>query len=225
MASVKKFLLAHPELFEKTGTMKVGEKEMRNFKLPHVTLLTIGIPGILFMSSAFAKPFLIDSQLLSKYEEENYQPIFATAPASSLPQFNQTFSDSKKSISIQALAPASKKPLNSVSSHYCSGQAPFSVILQGRSQTFDSDARMFTWNFGDGDTAKGVKVAHTYKNVGTYSVTLKIKQHEGVTHQTQYTIKVTAPGNNNISALPADNSSPLVRTKPIEKPFRSTNSG
>ena len=35
-------------------------------------------------------------------------------------------------------------------------------------------AKSFSWNFGDGKTGKGEKVAHTYRRPGKYRVTLKV---------------------------------------------------
>ncbi len=38
----------------------------------------------------------------------------------------------------------------------------------------DGDSLSYAWDFGDGDTATGVKVGHVYKKIGKYTVTLTV---------------------------------------------------
>lgn len=48
---------------------------------------------------------------------------------------------------------------------------------------FDPDGRVvhWTWNFGDGRKADGIRQSHTYRSAGTYRVTLLITDNTGMT--------------------------------------------
>lgn len=43
----------------------------------------------------------------------------------------------------------------------------------------DGDNLTYAWDFGDGETAEGVKVKHIYKKSGAYTVTLKVDDNTG----------------------------------------------
>ena len=49
----------------------------------------------------------------------------------------------------------------------------------------------YTWSFGDGTTAKGATVSHTYKSAGTYTVTLKVADKDGASRTTTTSAKIT----------------------------------
>ena len=57
---------------------------------------------------------------------------------------------------------------------------PTNQCLSGNSFTFDASASTvigtptYTWDFGDGNTATGITVTHSYATAGTYTVTLSI---------------------------------------------------
>jgi len=55
----------------------------------------------------------------------------------------------------------------------------------------DSLIASYTWNFGDGTTATGAKVDHTYSTVGIYTITLTVTDSEGLTSQTTSAITIT----------------------------------
>jgi hypothetical protein len=61
-----------------------------------------------------------------------------------------------------------------------SGIAPLVVTLNG-SGSSDSDGSIasYSWNFGDGTTASGPMVSHTYSNAGTFIATLTVADNEG----------------------------------------------
>lgn len=44
----------------------------------------------------------------------------------------------------------------------------------------DGDTLTYTWDFGDGSTAKGAKVTHIYTKNGNYKVTLKVDDNSGM---------------------------------------------
>jgi PKD repeat protein len=43
----------------------------------------------------------------------------------------------------------------------------------------DGDVLTYTWDFGDGQTGKGVRTTHVYKKTGRYTVTLKVDDNSG----------------------------------------------
>ncbi|MEM2702980.1 MAG: PKD domain-containing protein [Candidatus Bathyarchaeia archaeon] len=70
----------------------------------------------------------------------------------------------------------------------------------GYSITFDASASSpegyndtiieYSWNFGDGYTAKGRIVTHSYSSLGNYTVTLTVKDAEGFTNATSKKVTI-----------------------------------
>ncbi|MDO8904475.1 PKD domain-containing protein [Hydrogenophaga sp.] len=48
----------------------------------------------------------------------------------------------------------------------------------------------YEWTFGDGETANGAKVTHTYKAIGTYKVTLTVTDSAGRKGSATESVKV-----------------------------------
>ena len=64
-------------------------------------------------------------------------------------------------------------PLIAASGVY--GQAPYSIDFDATGSTdANRDAMTFTWDFGDGATAEGKTVSHTYTAAGDYNVVLVV---------------------------------------------------
>jgi len=64
---------------------------------------------------------------------------------------------------------------DSITIEGCNIQASFSKNLQGKNATFagnnsSNEEGIYTWNFGDGNTAHGQRTQHHYSNPGTYIV-------------------------------------------------------
>lgn len=51
----------------------------------------------------------------------------------------------------------------------------------------------YAWDFGDGETASGRTVDHTYRTPGTYTATLTVTDAGGLTAKTTTTVRATAP--------------------------------
>ncbi|MDP2921916.1 MAG: PKD domain-containing protein [Candidatus Omnitrophota bacterium] len=49
-----------------------------------------------------------------------------------------------------------------------------------KSTDLDGDKLTYRWDFGDGETAEGLKVKHAYKKLGTYKVSLMVTDDSGV---------------------------------------------
>jgi hypothetical protein len=96
----------------------------------------------------------------------------------------------------------------------------------------------YQWNFGDGTTASGISVTHTYRLPGTYTLTLKVSAPNGATSISK-TLTVSGqplqyanpyirylpqngiPPSNPLVQLPALNSQPV--TPPATTPSSSAN--
>ncbi|MBI4600697.1 MAG: PKD domain-containing protein, partial [Planctomycetes bacterium] len=71
-----------------------------------------------------------------------------------------------------------------------SGLAPLSVDFDASCSFFASPAVCREWTFGDGGTASGVAVSHTFPAGGEYQVTLTVKDQDGATASASKTITV-----------------------------------
>lgn len=63
-------------------------------------------------------------------------------------------------------------------------------------ESYDPDGgniQSYLWNFGDGKSATGVKVTHTYAANGTYTVTLTVTDDEGATGTASTHVTVVKP--------------------------------
>jgi glucose/arabinose dehydrogenase/chitodextrinase len=76
--------------------------------------------------------------------------------------------------------PGNAFPTAMASASPTSGQPPLSVTFSGSgSSDPDSDALTYSWDFGDGSTANGVSVSHTYSTAGLYPATLTVDDSRG----------------------------------------------
>ena len=73
------------------------------------------------------------------------------------------------------------------------GAAPLDVFFSG-SVSLDPDGTIvsFDWDFGDGDTASGEELNHTYTDEGSYTATLTVTDNGGATAVDTEQIEVTA---------------------------------
>lgn len=78
-------------------------------------------------------------------------------------------------LAISFLTSCMKKPVACM-------DASATTITAGQTITFTScstDAHHVEWDFGDGATAMGESVTHTYNNAGTYSVMITAMSENG----------------------------------------------
>ena len=91
--------------------------------------------------------------------------IFGGAPADAPPSANFTFS--------------------------CSGLA---CTFDGRTSTDDKGITSYAWNFGDGQTASGSLVNHTYSSGGTFTVSLTVRDGANQSDVESKSVTVTGSG-------------------------------
>ena len=85
------------------------------------------------------------------------------------------------------------KPLATVSADPLTGDAPLTVQFDAAAST-DSDGQIvsYTWSFGDGATAKGATVTHTYLQAGIYTASVTVVDDEGASAAASVIITVKA---------------------------------
>ena len=66
------------------------------------------------------------------------------------------------------------------------------VFFDGSDSTSPSGITVYAWNFGDGTTASGVAVSHTFSAAGTYVVRLTVTATDGSTATTTQNVVVSA---------------------------------
>jgi PKD repeat protein len=101
-----------------------------------------------------------------------------------------------------------------------SGVAPLNVSFDGSaSHALNGGVVSYDWAFGDGMTASGVQVPHTYTSPGVYAVALKIKSGGfGTVDKESLVITVTAPplaAPNDLSASNATRGQIVLTWSPV----------
>ena len=95
---------------------------------------------------------------------------------------------------ISTPVPVNQKPVSFFAATPLSGNAPLNVSFNGSgSKDSDGSIKDYTWSFGNGATANGVSVMHTYTEVGDYTVSLKVTDDKGATAVSSQTISVFPP--------------------------------
>ncbi|MFQ5632906.1 MAG: PKD domain-containing protein, partial [bacterium] len=79
------------------------------------------------------------------------------------------------------------------------------VNLDG-SSSFDPDGSIasYAWNFGDGATASGAVVNHTYSATGTYTASLTVTDNDGLTAQDAAIVTITDASSDVVNIIKAD---------------------
>ena len=116
------------------------------------------------------------------------------------------------------LAADSKPPIAKFTATPTTGTAPLTVKLDA-SESSDQDGKIveYQWNSSDGQTASGRDATMTFDSVGTYQISLVVKDNNGLisTNSAQQTISVTAkaslqPPVAKFTATPTTGTAPLT---------------
>lgn len=106
-----------------------------------------------------------------------------------------TVSDGKLSSTTEKLVKVEKKidPVVTLTISEASASADVNGTVNFKSTVkyTGTAALTYTWNFGDGTTATGQNVAHTYSNNATYNAVLTVKDANGVSKSQNVSVKVT----------------------------------
>lgn len=71
------------------------------------------------------------------------------------------------------------------------------LSFDGGSSTDDGLITSYAWTFGDGGSANGVNVSHTYNSTGTFTITLTVTDNGGLTDSDTASVQITAVPENN----------------------------
>ncbi|MEN8258461.1 MAG: Ig-like domain-containing protein, partial [Thermodesulfobacteriota bacterium] len=106
-----------------------------------------------------------------------------------------------------------------------SGPAPLDVLFDGTDST-DSDGTIidYSWDFGDGSSARGIFVNYTYPAVGTFTGQLTVSDDAGASASEQTVISVVASTPLNNPPLAVINASPLTGSAPLTPTFSGADS-
>lgn len=116
-------------------------------------------------------------------------------------------------------------PTAVISSSAATGPAPLAVSLDGSGSTAtNATIAAYNWSFGDGTTASGAKVAHSYTSAGTYSATLTVTDSKGLSSQASTPVIATTPTATNTAPKAVISATPINGTAPLAVTFNGGNS-
>lgn len=102
------------------------------------------------------------------------------------------------------------------------GQSPLTVTFDATDST--GNILEYNWSFGDGETANGQTVSHTFSTEGSYTVELKVVNDLGATDRELVTVAVTTPTADNTPPIGVLSSSTSVGEAPLAVHFDGSSS-
>ena len=121
-------------------------------------------------------------------------------------QVNRDFQYSKlKEIAETEPPGENQRPTASFTADPAQGQAPLEVSFDASaSEDPDGSIASYEWDFGDGETATGETVTHTYQDPGTYTATLTATDDEGRSDDAEQTIQAVRDPDEAVAYAPLD---------------------
>lgn len=188
-------------------------------QLPGIIPIII-VATIALLSTAFAREFSNDISLESYIDDRN--SIFSVHKIDKMDRFSKKVMIAQETHLVDAQSRASEPR---VRTNFV-GAAPFKVTLDAN--TYSGCTKGCFWNFGDGDVATGPVVSHSFQYAGTYSVTLRSEQNNGLVYLKRFTVTVNdqeKKSQNDISSQDSptgssqktDEAPPVSRKKPFTK--------
>lgn len=140
----------------------------------------------------------------SFYRKDGNSYVYALGDAQSLPSGLATLTvrvadksgnASEKRVTFNVTSSTSPAPTARLTASTLEGEAPLAVTFSGEGST-DSDGLVLRteWYFGDGGEAEGREAAHVFREPGTYTVTLLVRDNEGRVSTVTGSILVRSPG-------------------------------
>lgn len=107
---------------------------------------------------------------------------------------NGDTSSDTATITVTEAVVTNTPPIAAITPSATTGEAPLTITFDG-SGSSDSDGTIstYTWNFGDGSSATGKQVSHTFTDAGTFSASLMVTDDQGLTSTTSIPIIATVP--------------------------------
>lgn len=100
-------------------------------------------------------------------------------------------------VSISPAAGQNAPPVAAFEANPVMGNVPLTVNFDASASSDpDGDALLYSWEFGNGETATGINTSCTYQNAGTYTVLLSVDDQNGHTDTEQTTLEVTESNDN-----------------------------
>lgn len=126
----------------------------------------------------------------------NEASISHTYAAAGVYQVNLTVTDNDglTNSSTQTLQVTNQLPIIAIQASALSGPAPLAIDFFSEG-TVDNDGQIvsYEWTLGDGTTATGTSISHSYPNAGTYQVTLTVTDNAGGQNAATLVINVIDP--------------------------------
>ncbi|WP_405381828.1 PKD domain-containing protein [Maribacter sp. LLG6340-A2] len=125
-------------------------------------------------------------------------------------EFNETDTET---ITITVNDPTNQIPEAVIEANPISGNAPLKVDFSGRNSKDDNEIVSYEWSFGDGNSANGENVSHTFQTIKEYEVTLTLTDSNGASDTESIIISVNDLDNQppvaKIEANPLSGNAPL----------------
>lgn len=87
-----------------------------------------------------------------------------------------------------------RPPVASFTATPSSSADPYQMVFDGSaSADVDGTVRNYLWNFGDGSTASGPNVTHTYLSAGNYTVSLSVTDDDGAVGAATAVVNIVEP--------------------------------
>lgn len=126
-------------------------------------------------------------------------------------------------ITANAPTPPQQGPQAVLNASTAQGSAPLTVTFDATgSQDSDGQLTAYTWDFGDGASASGAQVSHTFNQDGTYVVVLTVTNDDGEMATARQTITVGV--SNNEPPQAAFRATPETGTAPLTVVFDASSS-
>ena len=134
-------------------------------------------------------------------------------------------SEDSLTINVTASTGTNTSPTAVITSSSAIGKAPFQVTLDASGST-DTDGQIvsYQWDLGDGNSAEGVQINHTYAIAGTYNPTVTVTDNGGLSDSASTPIIVESSSSTNTPPIADIKASATIGPPPLKVIFDAGNS-